>query len=123
MVQALAEVIEGVGFYRRTGSFCGDINPVCMCVGLLSAVFVCLQLITEQFKDMPLDVVFTGGDYPLAVALKLFEEIDQSTTVVLHHRLSHDALKALSQLYRQVVLVLPDEMDPDATLVSPATHA
>ncbi|CBZ52650.1 conserved hypothetical protein [Neospora caninum Liverpool] len=73
------------------------------------------SLIQDQYSDIPLDVLHSDMNYPVALALKIFEEIDQSTTLVLRHRLSHAALEVLGKYYRQVLLVLPDEMDPDVT--------
>ncbi|KEP62073.1 UNVERIFIED_CONTAM: hypothetical protein HHA_263560 [Hammondia hammondi] len=73
------------------------------------------SLIQDQYSDIPMDVLHSDMNYPVALGLKIFEEIDQSTTLVLRHRLSHDALEVLGKYYRQVLLVLPDEMDPDVT--------
>ncbi|PFH37714.1 hypothetical protein BESB_000560 [Besnoitia besnoiti] len=73
------------------------------------------KLIQDQYNDIPLDVVQSDMRYPVALALKLFEEIDQSTTLVLRHRLSHAALEALGKYFRQILLVLPDPLDPDMT--------
>ncbi|PHJ24974.1 transmembrane protein [Cystoisospora suis] len=70
------------------------------------------SLIQDQFEDVPLDVLIIGGSYPVAAAAKLFPEIDQSTTVVMQHRLTREARKALSELFREDLLLLPDEMDP-----------
>lgn len=77
-----------------------------------------LQLIQSQFEDVPVDVLIIGGPFPVAAAARLYPDIDQSTTVLVQHRLTHEARKALGELFHGDVLLLPDEMDPKNTAVS-----
>lgn len=59
------------------------------------AVF-CLQLVAQQFGDVPISALVVLGRYPVAKLLLMQEFLDQSTVIFARSRMTSRGLAALS---------------------------